>query len=185
MAALPSTKTPPGMIAPDFSLTDVVTGAVRTLQELRGDTATLIMFICNHCPYVIHVRDVLIRLAGEYMSKGISVVGISSNDPVSYPDDAPDRLREFAIAFDIPFPYLFDEEQDVARAYQAACTPDFYLFDRDLRCVYHGQLDDSRPRNQIPVTGRDLRGALDAVIDGRAIDPEQQPSIGCSIKWRA
>jgi len=175
---------PLGTVAPDFSLIDVVSGEERSLQELRGERGTLVMFICNHCPYVKHVRDELVRLARDYTSKGVSTIAISSNDADRYPDDAPERMRQAAIDFSFPFPYLYDETQVVARAYHAACTPDFYLFDTDLRCVYRGQLDGARPGNDVEVTGADLRSALDAMLDGREVSPDQRPSVGCNIKWR-
>jgi hypothetical protein len=142
------------------------------------------MFICNHCPFVIHVNAGLVRLAGDYAPRGISTIAISSNDITRYPEDSPERMREVAEANAYPFPYLYDESQDVARAYMAACTPDFYLFDGDMHLVYRGQMDDSRPSNGKPVTGQDLRAAMDAVIEGRAVAEAQAPSIGCGIKWK-
>lgn len=184
MAATPSTMMPLGTVAPDFTLPDVVSGATLSLHDLRSDVATVIMFLCNHCPYVKHVNHELVRLAGEYRTKGVSFVAISSNDAASYPEDAPERMKEYAERLGYPFPYLYDESQEVARAYDAACTPDFFIFDRDLRCVYRGELDDSRPSNQIPVTGEQIRSALDAVIDGRPVPRDQRASIGCGIKWK-
>lgn len=176
---------PLGTIAPDFTLLDVVTGKERSLADVRGVNGTLVMFICNHCPYVVHVLDEMLRLSNEIIPNGIGVVAISSNDPGRYPADAPDKMRELAISRGFPFPYLFDETQDVARAYDAACTPDFYLFDGGLRCRYRGQLDGARPGNDVPVDGRDLRAAIDAVLNGGEVDPAQRPSIGCNIKWRS
>ena len=142
------------------------------------------MFICNHCPFVIHVQDELVRLANDYIDKGIGFVAINSNDIENYPDDHPDKMKELALHLKYPFPYLFDESQSVAKAYDAACTPDFYLFDSELRCVYRGQLDDSRPQTDIPVNGRDIRNALNEVLSGEPIDPTQKPSLGCNIKWK-
>ncbi|MCS6805111.1 MAG: thioredoxin family protein [Acidobacteriota bacterium] len=185
MAATPSNMIPLGTIAPDFTLPDTVTGRMMSLQELKSDIATVIMFICNHCPYVQHVQHELVRLAKDYQPKGISFIAISSNDVVGYPDDAPDKMKEVAERLGYPFPYLYDETQEVAKAYQAACTPDFYIFDKDLKCVYRGQLDDSRPGNLIPVTGRDIRAALDSILRGEPVNPDQKPSIGCNIKWKS
>lgn len=185
MAATPSNMIPLGTIAPDFTLPDTVTGRMMSLQELKSEIATVIMFICNHCPYVQHVQHELVRLAKDYQPKGISFIAISSNDVVGYPDDAPDKMKEVAERLGYPFPYLYDETQEVAKAYQAACTPDFYIFDKDLKCVYRGQLDDSRPGNLIPVTGRDIRAALDSILRGEPVNPDQKPSIGCNIKWKS
>src|SRR5689334_16617490 len=151
MATL-STMMPLGTKAPDFRLPDTVSGKTVSLDELKSEWATVVMFICNHCPYVKHIQEELVRLAADYRMQGVAFVAISSNDPVAYPEDAPEHMREVAEAFGYPFPYLFDESQEVARAYQAACTPDFYIFDRNLKCVYRGQLDDSRPGNGLPVT---------------------------------
>ncbi|NIW46980.1 MAG: redoxin domain-containing protein [candidate division Zixibacteria bacterium] len=182
-------QTPSNMIAlkteaPDFTLPDTVSGKMTSLSELKSDTATVIMFICNHCPFVRHVQHELVRLANDYQPKGISFIAISSNDVEQYPQDSPQRMREVAEELGYPFPYLFDETQQVARAYQAACTPDFYIFDSDLKCVYRGQLDDSRPGNDIPVTGKDVRSALDSVLQGKPVDENQRPSVGCNIKWK-
>ncbi|MCS6933802.1 MAG: thioredoxin family protein [Chitinophagales bacterium] len=185
MARTPSNMVPLGMQAPDFALPDTVSGKTFTLGELKGEVATVVMFICNHCPYVKHVNHELVRLGNDYRQKGISFVAISSNDVVNYPDDAPDKMREVALALGYPFPYLYDETQEVAKKYDAACTPDFYVFDKDLRLVYRGQLDDSRPSNDIPVTGRDLRAALDALLSGKPVSENQRPSIGCNIKWKS
>lgn len=175
---------PLGTLAPGFSLPDTVSGNTLSLEQLRGRCATLVMFICNHCPYVRHVNAELVRLARDYAPRGVSFVAISANDAAKYPDDAPERMQEAARTLGYPFPYLYDQTQAVARAYQAACTPDFFLFDAALRCVYRGQLDDSRPGNGQPVDGADLRAALDAVLANRAPNPEQKPSMGCNIKWR-
>ena len=142
------------------------------------------MFLCNHCPYVIHVNDELVRLANDYIPKGISFVGISSNDAVKYPEDGPEKMKEVAHKLKYPFPYLYDESQNVARAFDAACTPDFYVFDKDLKLVYRGRLDDSRPKNTNPLTGKDLRNALDAILAGQPVPEKQYPSGGCNIKWK-
>ena len=184
MAETPSTMVPLGTRAPSFSLPDAVSGKTFSLDTLSSDKATLIMFICNHCPFVKHVQMELVNMAKDYQARGVSVVAISSNDVENYPDDAPDRMKEVAEQNNFPFPYLFDESQDVARSYRAACTPDFFLYDSDLKLVYRGQLDDSRPGNGIPVTGKDLRAAMDNLLAGEPIDPSQRPSIGCNIKWK-
>lgn len=185
MAATPSTMMPLGTIAPSFKLFDTVSGKLLSLSELKGATATLVMFICNHCPYVLHINDELVRIAHKYQAKGVSFVAISSNDVENYPQDGPDKMEEQARKTGYPFPYLYDESQDVAKAYEAACTPDLFLFDGDLKCVYRGQLDDSRPNNMVPVTGKDLRAALDAMLAGESVSENQIPSIGCNIKWKA
>ncbi|MBI3950247.1 MAG: thioredoxin family protein [Acidobacteria bacterium] len=184
MAATSTMTMPLGTVAPDFTLPDTVTGKMISLNELKSDIATVVMFICNHCPYVQHVQHELVRLANDYQPKGISFIAISSNDIEAYPDDSPERMKEVAVRLGYPFPYLFDETQEVAKAYDVACTPDFYILDRDLKCVYRGQLDDSRPGNLIPVTGKDIRAALDNILSGKPVDPNQKPSIGCSIKWK-
>jgi len=173
-----------GFSAPDFYLPDVVTGKNVSFHQVAGTKGTLVMFICNHCPFVVHVREQLIQLAIDYLPKGIGFVAISSNDVVNYPADGPDKMRELAIELKFPFPYLYDESQEVAKAYDAACTPDFSLFDSDIKCVYRGRLDGSRPGNDIPVTGEDLRRAIDAVVDNKKIDWPQMPSMGCNIKWK-
>ncbi len=184
MAATPSTMVPLGTPAPDFTLPDTVSGRRLSLAELRSDKATVVMFICNHCPYVKHVQQELVRLANDYIPKGVSFIAINSNDVESYPEDAPDKMKAVAEALGYPFPYLFDETQEVARAYQAACTPDIFIYDGEMKLAYRGQLDDSRPGNGIPVTGRDVRRALDALLAGQPVDPNQRPSIGCNIKWK-
>lgn len=175
---------PLGTPAPPFALRDVVSGQTYSLDSLTGKTALLILFMCRHCPYVVHVEHEIAKIGQDYIDTGLGIIGISSNDPVSYPDDAPPRLKEMAERLGFTFPLCFDETQDVAKAYRAACTPDFYLFDRERRLVYRGQLDDSRPGGNKPVTGRDLRAAIDAVLAGKPIDRNQKASIGCSIKWR-
>ncbi|WP_282161320.1 thioredoxin family protein [Ulvibacterium marinum] len=183
MARTPSNMLPLGTTAPEFSLTDTVTGKDLSLQDLKGDKGTVIMFICNHCPFVKHVNPEISKLGREYQKNGISFIAISSNDVQNYPQDAPDLMKETAQQEGYSFPYLYDKTQEIAKAYDAACTPDFYLFDGTLKLVYRGQLDDSRPGNGIPVTGKDLRSAMDAVLEGEKIDTFQKPSIGCNIKW--
>jgi peroxiredoxin len=175
---------PLGTIAPDFTLPDTVSGQEMSLQSLKSDVATLIMFICNHCPYVKHIQAQLVSLANEYQAQGVKVIAINANDVENYPDDSPEKMKEVAEQWAYPFPYLYDESQAVAKAYQAACTPDFYIFDKHLKCVYRGQLDDSRPQNGLPVTGKDIREALDAVLLNVPVDEEQKPSVGCNIKWK-
>ncbi len=184
MSLTPSNMLPLGTRAPDFNLPDTVSGQMLTLEQLQSKQATLIMFICNHCPYVKHVNAELVRLATDYQSKGVSMVAISANDVEHYPQDAPDKMRETAEAEGYRFPYLYDESQSVAKLYQAACTPDFFLFDGDLKLVYRGRLDASTPGNDMPVTGEELRAALDDVLAGRAVDQNQSPSVGCNIKWK-
>lgn len=184
MARTPSNMVPIGFKAPDFSLINTVDDKKYSLQDLKSEKATVIMFICNHCPFVLHVNDGIVKLANDYQSKEVSFIAISSNDVENYPDDAPDKMKEIAAKLAYPFPYLYDETQDVAKAYQAACTPDFYIFDGELSCVYRGQLDASRPDSGIPVTGEDLRSALDCVLSGQAVSSDQRPSLGCNIKWK-
>ena len=174
-----------GFTAPHFRLLDTVSGNELSLQEVKGKVGTVLMFICNHCPYVVHVREELVRLGNDYISKGIGFVAISSNDVLNYPQDGPGKMKELALDIEMPFPYLYDESQEVAKAYHAACTPDLAIFDRDLKCVYRGQLDGSRPGSGIPVTGIDIRNALDALVNGEDVSKEQVPSMGCNIKWKA
>ena len=184
MALIPSNMLPLGTVAPDFSLPDTVSGGTVSLAAASaGARATVVMFICNHCPYVVHVRDAFGPLARDYAGAGLKVVAISSNSTVTHPQDGPSHMATLAQDLGWTFPYLFDESQDVAKAYQAACTPDFYLFDAELRLVYRGQLDDSRPGNGVPVTGDSLRAAIDAVLAGEAVPEPQKPSIGCNVKW--
>ena len=173
-----------GTPAPHFQLPDVRSGNPVTLEDFRDKQALLVMFICRHCPFVKHVQRELARLGKDYASQTLGIVAISSNDADAYPDDSPESLREMASELDFNFPLCFDESQDVARAYSAVCTPDFFLFDKKRELVYRGQLDDSRPGNGKPVTGRDLRAAIDAALNGNPVEPNQKPSIGCSIKWR-
>jgi peroxiredoxin len=173
-----------GTRAPSFALPDVVTANTVTLDDCAKERGLLVIFLCRHCPYVKHVERELARIGDDYAERDLGVVAISSNDADAYPDDAPPRLAEMAKQLGFRFPLLHDEGQDVARAYDAACTPDFFVFDGELRLVYRGQLDDSRPGSGKPVTGKDLRAALDAVLEGRPVPGEQRPSIGCSIKWK-
>lgn len=184
MSLTPSNMMPLGTIAPDFSLPDTVSGNILSLNDLKSDTATVIMFICNHCPYVKHVQSQLVQLANDYQNNGIQFIAINSNDITTYPDDSPENMKRVATKYNYPFPYLFDEDQTVAKAYLAACTPDFYVFDKKLACIYRGQLDNSRPGNDQAVTGQDIRNALDAVISGTPITENQRPSQGCNIKWK-
>lgn len=184
MALTPSTMLPLATTAPAFKLPDTVSGRNLSLAEMQSDRATVVMFICNHCPYVIHVRDGLLSLARDYQARGVAFVAISSNDVANYPDDAPDKMTALAEQENFPFPYLYDESQAVARAYQAACTPDFFVFDGAMKLAYRGQLDSSRPGNGKPVTGVDLRSALDCLLAGHAVGEDQIPSVGCGIKWK-
>ena len=176
---------PLGSEAPKFVLPDTVSGQTIRLVDIASDKATVVMFLCNHCPYVIHVNDEIVRLANDYIAKGVAFVGISSNDVENYPEDGPDQMKKVAEKLKYPFPYLYDESQNVARAFDAACTPDFYVFDKDLKLVYRGRLDDSRPKSGTPLTGKDLRDALDAVLAGKPVDEKQYPSGGCNIKWKS
>ncbi|WP_298904624.1 thioredoxin family protein [uncultured Psychroserpens sp.] len=184
MALTPSNMLPLGTKAPNFELINTVDNSLVSLENARGVEGTIIMFICNHCPFVKHVNDELSKLAKDYSSKGINTIAISSNDVVNYPDDAPHLMKENAITNDFIFPYLYDETQEVARAYDAACTPDFYVFDKHLNLVYRGQLDDSRPGNGKPVTGKNIRETLDNLLKNNPISEVQKPSIGCNIKWK-
>jgi peroxiredoxin len=174
---------PLGSEAPSFELPDAE-GRIWSLDDFEGPSAYLVAFLCNHCPFVKHVRHELASLARDYQQRGVAVVGINSNDFVKYPDDSPEKMAEEAKSIGYTFPYLVDETQRIARAYRAACTPDFYVFDRDRKLVYCGQMDGSRPKNEVPVTGADLRAALDAVLAGKPVAKEQRPSIGCNIKWK-
>lgn len=183
MSLVPSNMLPLGSVAPDFTLPDTVSGKNLSLTELKGAKATVIMFICNHCPFVKHVKEQLVQLANDYLKKGISFIAINSNDIVNYPDDAPDKMKQDALLHRYPFPYLYDATQSVAKAYMAACTPDFYVFDNNLKCIYRGELDSSRPGNNIPVTGVDIRAALDHHLAGLPVLADQRPSQGCNIKW--
>lgn len=173
-----------GMPAADFHLPDVVSGALVGLDSFSSKRGLLVMFISRHCPYVQHVKHELARLGRDYAGAALGIVAISSNWVAQYPDDAPERLKEMAAELALNYPVCYDETQAVAKAYDAACTPDFFLFDQDRRLVYRGQLDGARPRNDVPVTGADLRSAIDAVLAGRPVNPEQRPSVGCNIKWK-
>ena len=184
MAETPSNMIPLGTKAPSFELPDTISGKTLKLSDLTSDIATVIMFICNHCPFVKHVQNELVRLADDYISKGISFIAISSNDVSKYPADSPEKMKELAEQLGFTFPYLYDESQDVARSYDAACTPDFYIFDKNLKLVYRGQLDDSRPGNTIPVSGMDIRNALNQILKSEPVSEMQKPSIGCNIKWK-
>jgi len=184
MSRTPSNMIPLGSKAPNFILFDTISQKKLSLDALQGKQATVIFFICNHCPFVIHVNDELVKIANEYNKKQISFVAISSNDIENYPQDAPPLMQKVAHDLKYPFPYLFDETQEIARSFDAACTPDTFVFDKDLKLVYRGQIDDSRPGNGISVTGKDLRKALNNIIEGVEIDRDQKPSIGCNIKWK-
>nr|VFK56871.1 MAG: Peroxiredoxin [Candidatus Kentron sp. TUN]VFK59226.1 MAG: Peroxiredoxin [Candidatus Kentron sp. TUN]VFK64061.1 MAG: Peroxiredoxin [Candidatus Kentron sp. TUN] len=183
----PSTMLELGTTAPDFSLPDTgADGKPVSIQDFQGSAGLLVIFMCNHCPYVHHIRKAFMDFAREYQPKGLAIVGINANDVANYPDDSPDKMAEEVVNFGYTFPYLFDETQEVAKAYRAACTPDFFLFDEARKLVYRGQFDDSRLKNRLPVTGRDLRAAVDALLSGQVIDPEsQKTSLGCNIKWKA
>lgn len=185
MARTPTVQLELGYQAPDFSLPNAVTGLNTSFDDVAGKYGTVVMFICNHCPFVVHVMDELVRIGTDYKNRGIGFVAISSNDVANYPDDSPELMKKLAEEKNLPFPYLYDETQEVAKAYAAACTPDFSVFDSSGSCVYRGQLDDSRPGNDQPVNGKDLRQVLDNLIAGNAISADQKPSIGCNIKWKA
>jgi peroxiredoxin len=183
MVETPSTMAPLGMSAPDFHLPDAE-GKMVSLGDFTQAPALLVMFICNHCPFVQYIQSHLAETAREYQQRGLAIVGINSNDVQAYPDDGPEKMAEQARTVGFDFPYLFDESQAIAQAYGAACTPDFFLFDRDRRLVYRGQYDDSRPGNDKPITGADLRAALEALLGGRPLPADQKPSLGCNIKWK-
>ena len=184
MSLTSSTMLPWGTSAADFRLPDTVSGRTVALADFAKHPVLVVMFLCNHCPYVKHIRTGLAEFGHDYGRKGVGIVAINSNDPAQYPDDAPGRMKAEAKSAGYSFPYLYDETQGVAKAYRAACTPDLYVFDRDRRLVYRGQFDDSRPGNNRPVTGADLRAAVDALLAGRMPAADQKPSIGCNIKWR-
>ena len=184
MARTPSNMLDLGTKAPNFTLPNAVDAKVYSFSDVQGELGTVVMFICNHCPYVMHVFDGIASLANDYMKQGFGFVAISSNDVENYPDDSPELMKKTAEEQGFNFPYLYDESQDVAKAYDAACTPDFYLFNTEMSLVYRGQMDNSRPKNNIPVTGNDLRAALDALLTGTPIDSLQKPSLGCNIKWK-
>ena len=184
MSATPSTMIPLGTQAPDFSLIDVKTNKMLSLGELKSEIATVVMFICNHCPFVIHINNELVKFADEYISKGISFIAINANDIENYPDDSPENMKQMSKQMGYPFSYFFDSTQEVAKSFKATCTPDFFIFDKDLKLVYRGQFDDSRPGNTLKTDGKDIRIALDNVLAERPVDVLQKPSIGCNIKWK-
>ncbi|MGH1339325.1 MAG: thioredoxin family protein [Aureispira sp.] len=173
-----------GVQAPDFALLDTISGQEMSLDDIKSDKATVIMFTCNHCPYVIHINEALVKIATEYQAKGVAFVAISSNNVDKYPQDSPEKMKELAEEEGYPFPYLYDATQVVAKLYDAACTPDFYIFDGELALRYRGRLGPSRPNTGVPVTGADLRTALDALLEGKAVPEKQYPSAGCNIKWK-
>jgi peroxiredoxin len=185
MARTESTMLELGTIAPDFALTNVVTGRTVRRDEFRGKKALLVLFICAHCPYVKHIEKGLAALGNDYAGKPLGIVAISSNDVTTHPTDSPAGLKQQAETYGFVFPYLYDESQAIAHAYKAACTPDIYLFDAEFRLVYRGQFDQSRPGSDVPVTGKDLRAAIELVLRDQPIPTDQQPSIGCNIKWKA
>ncbi|MAZ57799.1 MAG: thioredoxin family protein [Flavobacteriales bacterium] len=184
MVLTPTTQIPLGYKAPDFNLLNPLIGKNQSLNALKSNYATIVIFMCNHCPYVVHVLDGLVKLANDYMSKEITVIGINANDIINYPDDSPEKMIDLIHEYNIPFPYLFDSTQQVAKLYNAACTPDFSVFNGNMECVYRGQLDDSRPGNNEPVTGSDIRLVLDAILTNTEITSVQKPSVGCNIKWK-
>ncbi len=183
MSLTASNMLPLGSKAIDFTLPDTVSGKKLSLSQLKSPKATVMMFICNHCPFVVHIQKQLVKVATAYQAKEVQFIAISSNDIQNYPEDSPEKMRQVAKELGYPFPYLFDESQEIAKAYQAACTPDFFVYDKDLKLVYRGRFDDSRPGKDIPVTGKDLTQALDAVLAGKPVPSEQLPSMGCNIKW--
>ena len=184
MVLTPTKYIPLGFQAPPFNLLNPLLDINQSLDELKSNKATLIIFMCNHCPYVIHILDGLIELANDYLPKGVAIIAINSNDIVTYPNDSPENMIDLVNKNQIPFPYLFDETQQIAKEYHAACTPDFSVFNKDMECVYRGQMDDSRPSNSIPVTGSDIRLILDSLLSGVEIKKIQKPSVGCNIKWK-
>ncbi|WP_304233067.1 thioredoxin family protein [Jiulongibacter sediminis] len=184
MALTESNMLPIGTKAPDFILPDTVSGQKVSLDELKSNVATVVMFICNHCKYVKHINGELVKIVEKFQEKGVSFIGISSNDIENFPEDAPEEMKKKAAELGYTFPYLYDESQEVAKAYDAACTPDFYIFDKDLKLVYRGRMDGSSPGNGVPITGTDLRGALRAVVAGDFVSEIQYPSMGCNIKWK-
>jgi peroxiredoxin len=184
MAIAKSNTFQQGTLAPDFILLDTVSNELKSLTELKGDKGTVIMFICNHCPFVVHINEALVQLANDYATKGIACIAISSNDATNYPQDGPSYMKQLAMELKYPFPYLYDETQVVAKQYDASCTPDFYVFNEKLQSIYHGQLDNARPGNGIPATGTDIRNALNKLLVGEENTELQRPSIGCGIKWK-
>jgi len=184
MSLTPSNMLPIGTVAPDFKLINTIDDKLISLKESKGLKGTVIMFICNHCPFVIHVNEALVAIANHYQKEGVNFIAISSNDAINYPQDAPDKMKLHAHNNNYPFPYLYDETQETAKTYDAACTPDLYVFDESLKLVYRGQLDNSRPVNSIPVTGNDLRHALESLLNNTENTQQQKPSMGCNIKWK-
>lgn len=184
MSNTPSNMLSLGTEALDFNLINTITNNLVSLNDVKGSEATLIMFICNHCPFVLHVNSEIVKLANDYNERGVGFAAISSNDVMNYPQDAPELMKQQAVEVGYPFPYLYDETQEVAKSYKAACTPDFFLFDYELKLVYRGRLDESSPGNNKPVTGKDIRNAIDAILSGEEINQNQVPSIGCNIKWK-
>lgn len=184
MALTSSSMLALGTQAPDFKLLDTISGKFYSLKDSQGSKAIVIMFICNHCPYVKHVMHELVKLANDYQAKGISFVAISANDVIAYPEDAPEKMAQLAKQLGFTFPYLYDETQKTAKAYHATCTPDFFVYDKNFLCVYRGQLDGSRPGNKITVSGKDIRSALDNILLDKPVNPHQIPSMGCNIKWK-
>ena len=185
MALTETTNIPLGFIAPPFELLNPLTNKKEKLHDLKSTRATVIVFMCNHCPYVIHVLNQLVEISNEYKQKNVSFIGINSNDIISYPEDSPENMQKLVKDYNIKFPYLFDETQEVAKAYNAACTPDFNIFDKDMKCVYRGQIDSSRPGNDKVCDGKDLRQVIDEILNNNPISKNQIPSIGCNIKWKA
>lgn len=184
MSATPSTMMPLGTPAPEFTLYDAITGKKTGLPEQKGSVATVVVFMCNHCPYVIHILPNMVAVAQQYKQQGVNFVAINANDVENYPDDSPVKMTELADAYNFNFPYLFDETQQTAKAYDAACTPDFFVFDKDLKCAYRGRFDAARPKTDTPVTGQELKAALDALVQQQPVPQPQKPSIGCNIKWK-
>lgn len=184
MALTPSTMHALGTLAPNFNLQDVISGNMVSLDNFKNKKALMVMFICRHCPYVQHVKEEIAKIGQDYKEKDIGIIAISANDVNSYPEDSPQSLKEMARELNFSFPYLYDKSQEIAKAYTAACTPDFFLFDKERKLAYRGQLDDSRPGNNLPITGKDLREAIDAVLEDKPVDFNQKPSIGCNIKWK-
>lgn len=179
-----SNMMPLGSLAPKFNLTNVVNEKKESLHQLKGKTATVIMFICNHCPYVLHLNNGLVKIANDYTKKNINFIAISSNDVQNYPADSPEKMKQHAAELSYPFPYLYDESQEIAKAYDATCTPDFYIFDKNLELVYRGRFDDSSPGKTVAVTGNEMRNALNNIIDNKPVSENQKPSMGCNIKWK-
>lgn len=184
MVLTPSSMVSLGTKAYPFNLKDSVTQTKKSLNELKSNIATVIMFICNHCPYVKHIQTELVKLANDYIPKGISFIAICSNDEIAYPEDNLENMKKAALEVGYPFPYFHDETQEIAKSYQATCTPDFFIYDRNLKLAYRGQLDDSRPENSIPLSGKDIRQALDALLENKTLSAAQKPSVGCNIKWK-